>query len=34
LKGGQAAAGGIQEGATATNPQTGAKITFRNGKWQ
>lgn len=23
----------IQEGATATNPQTGAKITFRNGKW-
>lgn len=28
------AAGGIQEGATATNPQTGAKITFRGGKWQ
>jgi len=24
----------IQEGATATNPQTGQKITFRNGKWQ
>lgn len=23
-----------QEGATATNPQTGQKITFRNGKWQ
>jgi len=29
-----ASAGGIQEGATATNPQTGQKITFRNGKWQ
>lgn len=29
-----APAGGVQEGATATNPQTGAKITFRNGKWQ
>lgn len=26
--------GGIQEGATATNPQTGQKLTFRNGKWQ
>jgi len=24
----------IQEGMTATNPQTGQKITFRNGKWQ
>jgi hypothetical protein len=24
----------IQEGATATNPQTGQKLTFRNGKWQ
>lgn len=24
----------IQEGATATNPKTGAKITFLNGKWQ
>lgn len=23
-----------QEGATATNPQTGQKLTFRNGKWQ
>lgn len=23
-----------QEGATATNPQTGQTITFRNGKWQ
>ena len=32
--GSQAAAGGIQEGATATNPQTGQKITFRGGKWQ
>jgi hypothetical protein len=31
---GLAGCGGIQEGATATNPQTGAKITFRNGKWQ
>lgn len=30
----QAAAPQIQEGATATNPQTGQKITFRNGKWQ
>lgn len=28
------ATSGIQEGATATNPQTGQKITFRNGKWQ
>lgn len=27
------AAGGAQEGATATNPQTGAKIIFRNGNW-
>lgn len=33
-KGGSASAGSIQEGATATNPQTGAKITFRGGKWQ
>lgn len=24
----------VQEGATATNPQTGQKLTFRNGKWQ
>ena len=24
----------IQEGATATNPQTGQKLTFRGGKWQ
>jgi hypothetical protein len=29
-----AAPAGVQEGATATNPQTGQKITFRNGKWQ
>jgi len=29
-----APAASIQEGATATNPQTGQKITFRNGKWQ
>jgi hypothetical protein len=28
------ASGGIQDGATATNPQTGQKLTFRNGKWQ
>lgn len=30
----QSGAPQIQEGATATNPQTGQKITFRNGKWQ
>jgi hypothetical protein len=30
----QKSAGGIQDGATATNPYTGQKITFRNGKWQ
>jgi hypothetical protein len=29
-----APSGGVQEGATATNPQTGQKLTFRNGKWQ
>lgn len=29
-----APAGGYQEGATATNPQTGEKIIFRNGAWQ
>jgi len=33
-QGAQAQTGGIQEGATATNPQTGQKLTFRNGKWQ
>lgn len=30
----KAATGSIPEGATATNPQTGQKLTFRNGKWQ
>ena len=25
---------GFQEGATATNPQTGERVIFRNGKWQ
>jgi hypothetical protein len=25
--------GGVQEGATATNPQTGQKIIFRGGQW-
>lgn len=25
--------GGVSEGATATNPQTGQKIQFRNGQW-
>lgn len=29
-----APASGVQEGATATNPQTGEKIQFRNGQWQ
>lgn len=29
-----AKAGSIPEGSTATNPQTGQKLTFRNGKWQ
>lgn len=33
-QGAQAQTGGIQEGATATNPQTGQKLIFRNGKWQ
>ena len=28
------AAGGIREGATATNPQTGERIIYRNGQWQ
>ena len=27
------AGGGVQEGATATNPQTGEKIQFRGGQW-
>lgn len=26
--------GGVQEGATATNPQTGQKLIFRSGQWQ
>lgn len=26
--------GGIQEGATATNPKTGAKILYKGGQWQ
>lgn len=30
----KAASGSYQEGATATNPQTGQTLTFRNGKWQ
>jgi len=30
---GGAAPGGVQEGATATNPTTGQKIQFRGGKW-
>lgn len=29
-----APAGGVAEGATATNPQTGQKLTYRGGKWQ
>lgn len=31
---GASAQGGIQDGATATNPQTGERIIFRNGQWQ
>lgn len=31
---GKSSTSGIQEGATATNPQTGQKLTFRGGKWQ
>ncbi|EMK7680906.1 phage DNA ejection protein [Escherichia coli] len=30
----KAATGGISECATATNPKTGQKIIYRNGKWQ
>lgn len=30
----KAAPSGISEGATATNPKTGQKIIYRNGKWQ
>ena len=32
--GGAAAPGGIREGATATNPQTGKRVIYRNGQWQ
>jgi hypothetical protein len=32
--GGGSSTSGVVEGATATNPQTGQKLTFRNGKWQ
>ena len=28
------APGGVPEGATATNPTTGAKVIFRNGQWE
>lgn len=31
--GGKGAPGGIREGQTATNPQTGAKVVYRGGKW-
>ncbi|EAZ4785400.1 TPA: DNA transfer protein [Salmonella enterica subsp. enterica serovar Welikade] len=30
----KAAASGISEGATATNPKTGQKLIYRNGQWQ
>ncbi|HDH7692321.1 TPA: phage DNA ejection protein [Escherichia coli] len=30
----KAAPSGISEGATATNPKTGQKLIYRNGKWQ
>lgn len=33
-KAGGKAAGGVQEGATATNPKTGEKVIFKGGKWQ
>jgi len=32
--GGDVGGGGIRDGATATNPQTGERIIYRNGKWQ
>lgn len=32
--GGASAPAGYAEGTTATNPQTGQRITFRNGQWQ
>lgn len=31
--GGKGAPGGVREGQTATNPQTGAKVVYRGGKW-
>ncbi|MGN6689787.1 MAG: hypothetical protein ACTHJU_02460 [Sphingopyxis sp.] len=31
--GGKGAPGGIREGQTATNPQTGAKVVYSGGKW-
>lgn len=31
--GGKGAPGGVREGSTATNPQTGAKVVYRGGKW-
>lgn len=33
-EGEQAPAGDIQEGATATNPETGERLVFRGGQWQ
>lgn len=32
--GAQSSPGSIQEGATATNPQTGQRIIYRGGQWQ
>lgn len=34
LGGGEGITGGVGEGQTATNPQTGQKIIFRGGQWQ
>lgn len=31
--GGKGATGSVREGQTATNPQTGAKVVYRGGKW-
>ena len=31
---GEAAANNVGEGATATNPQTGERLIYRNGQWQ
>ena len=33
-QGAQPAPGGVTEGATATNPQTGQKLIFRGGRWE